>query len=172
MDFWEVIQRRCSVREFDAADVPQEDIDRILQAAVEAPSAGNCQPWHFVVVRDPAVRHGLAQAAFWQEFVAQAPVVIVVCTDAPRSAGRYGRRGTELYCLQDTAAATAHLLLAATALGWGGCWVGAFDESAASRVLVLPSHLRPVAMVPLGRSAEPTSRHTTRRPLRDITTYR
>jgi nitroreductase len=173
MDFWEVIRRRHSVRTFDPrAEVSQEVTTKILQAAIEAPSAGNRQPWHFIVVREPALRRGLAEAAYGQEFVAEAPVVIAVCADPNRSAARYGSRGSDLYCLQDTAAATEHILLAATDLGLGGCWVGAFNESAAARVLGLPSHLRPVALIPIGRPSAPSSRETSRRPLSEVISYR
>ena len=173
MDFWQAIHRRHSVREFDpGADVPPEQVQRILEAAIESPSAGNCQPWHFVVVRDLAVRQGLAKAAYGQAFLAQAPVVIVVCCDPARSTPRYGQRGLRLYSLQDTAAATEHILLAATALGLGSCWVGAFNEAAATRVLGLPKHLRPVALVAIGHPAAPSSRHTTRRPLEQVVSFR
>jgi nitroreductase len=172
MGFWELVRRRYSVREYDPdADVPPEQIRSILEAAIEAPSAGNCQPWHFVVVRDLDLREALAKAAYGQGFLAQAPVVIVVCCDPARSAMRYGRRGIGLYSLQDTAAATEHILLAATALGLGSCWVGAFDEAAAARALSLPKHLRPVALVSIGHPAVSSSRYTARRPLEQIVSY-
>lgn len=171
MDFWEVIERRHSVRHFTSEEVPPEAVNKILRAAIRAPSAGNRQPWHFYVVRNPEVKEGLAKAAWDQKFVAEAPVVIVVCADPGRSASRYGTRGSELYCLQDTAAATEHILLAATALGYGGCWVGAFDEEAAARVLNLPSHLRPVAIIPIGRPGREPGSRTGRRPLEDVTTF-
>jgi nitroreductase len=99
-------------------------------------------------------------------------VVIAVCADPDRSAARYGKRGTNLYCLQDTAAATEHILLAATALGLGGCWVGAFDEAAAARALALPEHLRPVALVSIGYAAVPASRTTDRRSLDEVATFK
>jgi nitroreductase len=76
---------------------------------VRAPSAGNVQPWHFYAVRDAHLRQALAAAAFGQSFVAQAPLVIVVCADADRSATRYGDRGRTLYCFQDTAAAITNM---------------------------------------------------------------
>lgn len=172
MDFWEVVQARYSVREFDPdVDVSAEEVERLLWAATRAPSAGNRQPWHFAVVRDAKVRRGLAAAAYDQTFVADAPVVIVVCADADQSAGRYGDRGRTLYVLQDTAAATEHILLAAFALGLGGCWVGAFDEGRASQVLQLNPRLRPVAILPIGRrGAEPGTR-TARRALPDVVTW-
>jgi nitroreductase len=172
MDFWQVLEDRYSVRNFDpAVDVPPETVERLLEAAIRAPSAGNRQPWHFYVVRAAGTREKLAQAAYGQGFVAQAPVVIVVCADAEQSAGRYGQRGRELYCLQDTAAAVEHILLAAVALGLGGCWVGAFDEARAINALNLPANHRPVAILPIGKPAAPPARHTSRQPLKTVATY-
>jgi nitroreductase len=169
VDFWEVVQSRHSVRAFDEdREVAPETVTRLLEAAVSAPSAGNRQPWHFYVVREQATRRALAQAALNQWFLSEAPVVIVVCADPERSAARYGDRGRYLYCLQDTAAAAENLLLAAVASGLGACWVGAFDEEAASRALDLPAHLRPVAIVPLGYPAGHPSSGTDRRALEAV----
>jgi nitroreductase len=172
MDFWQVLQERYSVRDFDTTlDVPPEMVERILEAAIRAPSAGNRQPWHFYVVRNVQMRQGLAAAAYGQGFIAQAPVAIVVCADAEQSAGRYGNRGRTLYCLQDTAAATEHILLAAVALGLGGCWVGAFDEAHAARVLGLPGRHRPVAILPIGKPARESARRTPRQPLQQVVSH-
>ena len=171
MDFWQVIESRRSIRRFDpAADVPPEMVERLLSAAILAENAGNRQPWHFYVVRDPEMRQGLVAAAHGQGFISQAPVAIVVCADAEQSAGRYGQRGRELYCLQDTAAAVDHILLAAVALGLGSCWVGAFDEGEAARVLDLPDHHRPVAILPIGKPAEAPAPRP-RQPLKEVATY-
>jgi nitroreductase len=172
MDFWQVLEERYSVRNFDPnVDVPAEIVEHLLQAAIRAPSAGNRQPWHFYVVRDLAVRQGLVDAAWGQGFIAQAPVAIVVCADADQSAGRYGERGRELYCLQDTAAATEHILLAAVALGLGGCWVGAFDEGHAARVMNLPKRHRPVAILAIGKPTRETTARTPRQPLQKVVSY-
>jgi nitroreductase len=171
MDFWQVIEARHSVRRFDpAVEIPPDVVERLLNAAILAPTAGNRQPWHFYVVRDPQLRQGLAAAARGQSFICQAPVAIVVCADAEQSAGRYGQRGRELYCLQDTAAAVEHILLGAVALGFGSCWVGAFDESEAARVLDLPGHHRPVAILPIGKPAEMPNRRP-RQPLSQVATH-
>jgi nitroreductase len=172
VDFWELIDARASVRQFSAGrDVSIAEVELLLGAAVRAPSAGNRQPWHFCVVRDPQVKQALAAAAYGQSFVAQAPVVIVVCTVPARSAARYGQRGTDLYCLQDTAAAAEHLLLAAVALGLGGCWVGAFDEDLAAEALTLSRAMRPVALIPIGQPAAAPKRRTERLPLSEVTTF-
>jgi len=169
MDLWKVIEGRYSVRDFGPEEVNESTVNRILEAAIRAPSAGNRQPWHFIVVRYGEMKRKLAAAAGGQDFVGSAPVVIVVCADAERSATRYGDRGRELYCLQDTAAAIEHILLAATALGLGTCWVGAFDEQAAARALSLPGRLRPVAMVPIGHPATVPAKRRQRRPLSEVT---
>jgi nitroreductase len=172
MDFWQVLEKRSSVRDFEpGVEVSPEAVERLLSAAIRAPSAGNLQPWHFYIVRNPALRWELAAAAGDQEAVGQAPVVIVVCADAERSASRYRRRGRELYCLQDTAAATEHILLAAVALGLGACWVGAFDEHRAARVLNLPRRHRPVAMLPIGKPAGSPTRRTSRQPLENVASF-
>lgn len=171
MEFWDVIQARRSVRQFrQDKPVKEAQVQRLLEAAISAPSAGNRQPWHFYVVRSQAVKDGLARAAFNQAFVAEAPVVIVVCADAARSSARYGSRGRDLYCIQDTAIATTHILLAAVDMGLGACWVGAFDEDEAATALRLPTVLRPVAIVPIGYPVKEGGARTPRRPLDEVVT--
>jgi len=172
MDFWEVIRLRHSVRDYDDRDVAQDIIERVLDAAIQAPSAGNLQSWHFIIVRNEGLRTALAQAAFGQKFVARAPVVIAVCAKPDHSGSRYGDRGKDLFTIQDTAAAIEHILLAATALGLGTCWVGAFDERAATQALALPNDLRPVALVPIGYPRRPSSRSTSRHPVSEVSEIR
>ncbi|MCR4403664.1 MAG: nitroreductase family protein [Firmicutes bacterium] len=149
-DLVEAIEQRRSVREFKPDAVPDATISRIIGCALMAPSAGNIQPWRFWVVKRPDVKAALADAAFGQGFVKEAPVVVVVAVEPKRSESKYGRRGSELYCIQDTAAAIENMLLTAVAYGLGACWVGAFDEDAARRALGLPEGERPVAMIPIG----------------------
>jgi len=169
VDFWQALEGRHSVRNFDKdRDVSPGVVTRLLEAAIRAPSAGNCQPWFFFVVRNQEVKRALAHAALGQWFLSEAPVVIVVCTEPERSALRYGERGRHLYSLQDTAAAIENTLLAAVASGLGACWVGAFNEEEASVALDLPSHLRPVAIVPIGYPAGRPSLRTDRRGLDEV----
>jgi nitroreductase len=154
MDVFDAIKGRRSVRAFRSDPVKEEDLQRILDAARLAPSAGNCQPLELVIVRDRATKQRLAHAAHGQSFIAEAPVAIVVCANIPRASRRYGRRGEELYCIQDTAAATQNIHLAAYALGYATCWIGAFDEKAAADVIKAPPGVKPVAIVPIGKPAE------------------
>jgi len=152
------IEERRSVRRFKPDPIPTATIGRLVDAARRAPSAGNIQPWHFTVVLNEHLRRVLAAAAYGQSFVAEAPVCVVVAAEPERSAARYGERGRNLYCLQDTAAAVENLLLAATAYGLGSCWVGAFDEEELRRILGLPKERRPVAIIALGYPAEEEKR--------------
>jgi nitroreductase len=165
------IFERRSCRAFRPDPIPKEDLDRLLESMRMAPSAGNCQPWRFLVVQSKEEREALAVAAFGQDFIAEAPIAIVVCGEAARSSARYESRGRDLYVLQDTAAATENLLIAATALGYGSCWIGAFDEAEAARALSLPQKLRPVAIVPIGKAAKKLGK-ATRRPMSEIVEMR
>jgi nitroreductase len=151
MDFFEVVEKRHSIRRFDRTkEIPEGDLNKILETAIKAPSAGNRQAWDFIIVKDQEIKKQLVRGAFSQSFIAQAPVVVVVCANKERSAMVYGKRGSELYCLQDTAAAIQTMLLALTALGYGACWVGAFNESAVREVMKIPEGSRPVAIIPIG----------------------
>jgi nitroreductase len=154
MDVFGCMKARAEVRKYKKDPVPEDAIEKMLQAAIQAPSAGNLQDWEFVVVRSVEVKRELAIAAFNQTFVAEAPVVIVVCSDLDRVSSRYGERGSSLYSIQDTAAATENLLLAAHDLGLGSCWVGAFNEERVKEVMVLPTHVRPLVIIPVGYPAE------------------
>ena len=154
MELFEAIRRRRSIRAFTEEEVSEREIKELLEAAILAPSAGNIQPWSFVVIRDHDTKRKLAEAALNQFFIEKVPVVIVVLADWNRSRRHYGSRGANLYCLQDTAAAIQNMLLAAVALGLGACWVGAFQEDMVSAVLEVPEGFRPVAIVPVGRPAE------------------
>ena len=154
MDILDAIMGRRSVRAYARRDVPEEIVERLIDAARWAPSAGNVQPWEFIVVRKHETKRKLVVAALNQTFIEEAPVVIVVCADETRSARAYGSRGATLYCIQDTAAAIQNLHLAAYSMGLGTCWVGAFREALAREALKLPSHVRPVAIIPVGYPAE------------------
>jgi nitroreductase len=167
MELSEAIKGRRSVRAFKPQDVPEEMVERLIDAARHAPSAGNIQPWEFVIARKLETKQKLSRAAFNQAFVEEAPVVIVVCADEIRSSMGYGSRGETLYCLQDTAAATQNILLTAYSLGLGTCWVGAFNENEAKKALKAPEGIRPVAMIPVGYPNKSPSQRG-RRPVKQI----
>ena len=101
--------------------------------------SGERSALEFVIVRNSETKKALAEAALGQSFVEEAPVVIVVCANEDSSSGRYGARGKALYCIQDTSAAVQNIHLAARSFGLGACWVGAFEEDRARRVLRIPA---------------------------------
>ncbi|MBI2925296.1 MAG: nitroreductase family protein [Verrucomicrobia bacterium] len=167
MNLFETIKARQSVRAYEAKPIEPAKLEAILGAANQAPSAGNVQAYQICVVRDAKLKRALAKAALDQGFIAQAPVVLVFCADARRAAAHYRSRGEQLYCVQDATIAAAYAQLAATALGLATCWVGAFDEQEARRIIGVPSTHRPVAIIPVGSPAE-TPERTPRRALGEL----
>jgi nitroreductase len=167
LDVMECIKQRRSIRSFLPKPVERDLIEKIIQAATWAPSAGNWQSWRFVVVCRDELRTALVKAASDQEFIAEAPTVVVVCAEPGRAENTYGERARNLYCLQDSAAAIQNLLLAAHANGLGACWIGDFDEVAVQRLLKLGEQYRPIAIIPLGYPNE-TPNPRWRRPLREV----
>lgn len=162
VDVFEAIKGRRSIRAFKHAEISTEVIEKLVEAAHFAPSAGNIQPWEFIIVRKPELKKELAKAALDQCFISEADVVIVVCADENRSSQRYGTRGRTLYCLQDTAAAVQNINLAAYSLGLATCWVGAFREELVRRIIQVPAGVRPVALIPVGYAAESPSQRKRR----------
>ena len=167
MDFFDLVQKRHSIRAYRAKPVERGKIESILDSVHLAPSAGDLQAFEIVVVDDAETKRALADAALGQDFVATAPVVLAFCANPARSEGKYGKRGATLYCVQDATIAAAYAQIAATALGLGSCWVGAFDEAAVARVLAAPQRIRPIALMALGYGAEQPERPP-RWPLTDI----
>ncbi len=170
MDVHEAIKGRRSIRAFKNKDVPQEIVEKLIDFGRWAPSAGNIQPWEFIIVRKPEIKRRLVEAALGQTFIEEAPVVIVICVNEYRSSQGYGVRGETLYCIQDTAASIQNILLTACSLGLGTCWVGAFREEEAREILKIPYGVRPVAIIPVGYPAEAPS-PPSRRPISRIVHY-
>jgi nitroreductase len=153
MEFFSVLAQRRSVRSYLSRPVEEVKLKRIFEAANLAPSAGNLQAYQVHVVRDQAKRNALAEASHGQTFLAEAPVCLVFCADPQRSAARYGKRGSELYCVQDATIAGSFAMLAAVDLGLATVWVGDFDEKKVQKVLANES-IRPVAIFSLGYAGE------------------
>ncbi len=167
MDLLDAIGKRRSIRYFKRQDLPQGTVEKLLEAARQAPSAGNVQPWEFVVASTQKTKMDISQATFGQKNLQEASVVIVVCADEKRAAESYGDRGKTLYCIQDTAAAIQNIMLTACSLGLGTCWIGAFKEVQIKKVIYAPKGMRPVALIPVGYPDEaPQARQ--RRPLAEI----
>ncbi len=154
MDFFDVIAARHSVRTYKPDPIPDELIAQCLEAARLAPSWRNGQCWRFFVIKDKATIEKLALQRVYgypiNAWLKSAPVVVVACAD-PRESGQHGDLP---YWAVDTAIAMEHLVLAATALGLGTCWIGGFDEKIVRTLLGVPEPIRVVAYTPLGYPAE------------------
>ena len=156
MEFFEVINKRHCTRSFLSKKISKRDISRLIEAGKRAPSAGGIYPVEFAVVKDQVAKIKLADTTanvlHRMDFIAQASAVIVVYADVEKTESRYKARGRDLYVIQDAATAAENIFLAATALGIGACWVGAFDEEGVRKVIGLKSHERPMVIMPLGYS--------------------
>lgn len=161
MDLFEAMRSRRSVRSYCTTEISEADLTAVLEAMSSAPSAGNLQAYDVVVVRDAERRRRLAHAAARQQFVAEAPLVMVFFMSPERARFKYGRRADTLYACQDATIAAAYAQLAALARGLSSVWVGAFDDEEVKRIVAAPEGLRPTSMLVLGYAAErpePTSR--------------
>ena len=144
---FEAMHTRRSVRKFQSAPIAQEHVRHMLSAAMTAPSAGNAQPWQFVVVTDRAKLDLVGEKHPYSSFSKQAPLAILVCGDLSRE--KYPG-----FWPQDCAAATQNLLLAAYGLGYGTCWCGVYPnvilQPLFTDLFKLPPHVIPMAWVVVG----------------------
>lgn len=166
MDLFATIQQRYSVRAYASTPVEEAKLQQVLEAARLAPTAANRQPFQILVIRT-AGREADLRRIYARDFFVQAPLLIGVC-GVPAAA--WVRRDGHNYVDVDAAIVMDHLVLAATALGLGTCWVAAFDPAAAREVLGLPPELEPVAFTPLGYPADPP-REKKRKPLSELVRY-
>lgn len=148
------IATRTSIRDYEARTVEKEKIEKMLRAAMAAPTAMNKQPWHFVVVDQRNVLDALAGANPYAKMLKKAPLAIVVCGNTDKMIEGGGRD----FWIQDASAATENLLLAAHAMGLGAVWTGAYPSEerciSISKVLSLSDNLIPLNMIVVGYPAE------------------
>ena len=168
MDFYTVIEQRRSVRKYKSDPIPDDVLDRILNAARIAPSAKNYQPWRFVVVKDPDIKQKLVAASRNQGFVGEGAVIIIGCALVDIAWGRMG--GYMSSWSVDLTIAMDHLILAATREGLGTCWIGAFDEAQVKKILNIPDNVRVLALTPVGYPAE-TPKDRGRKPSNEVISY-
>ena len=147
MDFMDVITERKSVRGYADKPVEEDKLSKVLDAARLAPSWANKQCCRYIVVKEKTKIQELAGRFSWLK---QAPVIIVACADPKDSGDRNGMN----YYLVDVGISMQQLVLAATALELGTCWIGAFDEASVKNVLGVPENIKVVAMTPLGYPAK------------------
>ncbi len=167
MDLSELIQRRYSVRAYKPDPVEEEKLAQVLEAARLAPTAANRQPFQLIVIRT-AGREAELGRIYGRAWFTQAPLVICAC-GIPSQGWVRGSDGKN-YTDVDVTIVMDHLILAATNLGLGTCWVAAFNPTAAREVLDLPDGVEPIAFTPLGYPAD-RPRPKERKPLSDLVRY-
>lgn len=163
MELFEAIHTRRSIRKFEDAPVSDELVRDILDAAMSAPSAGNAQPWHFIVIRDKALREAIPAFSPYAGMIVHAPLGILVCAELTLE--KYPG-----YWVQDCSAAMQNLLLAAHGKGLGAVWTGVHPmtdrEEGFRKLLALPDTVKPLGFAVLGRPAQESGRRDRFKPER------
>jgi nitroreductase len=160
MDVFKAIEGRRSIRKYQTMDVEDEKIDKIIESARIAPSAANRQEWKFLVVKDQNTRDKLVEACNGQKFVAQAPVLILACSTESEKVMPCGQYAYTV----DLSIALSFMILEATELELGTCWLGAYNEEMVKSILNIPEEIRVVGITALGYPDEnpgPRPRKTT-----------
>lgn len=165
MDILEIIKGRRSIRAYLKKSIPKNIVEGLKEALIWAPSAGNLQTRKFFFIFNQEIKNRLVNAALNQTFISEVPLVIVACADLTIEK-YYGKRGIELYALQDIAASIQNLMLFCYERGLGSVWIGAFNENQVRKILNLSSNLRPVSIIPVGYPAE--SPHPPERVSKDV----
>jgi nitroreductase len=168
MSVLEVIQKRRSLRKYKGNSIPEDVLQRVLEAARLAPSGKNYQPWKFIIVQDKELKEKLAQASAEQFFMAEAPIIIVGCGFPDDSYSRMGRYMKSWPV--DVTIALEHLILQAAEEGLGTCWIGSFEETEVKSILNIPENVRVLALIPLGYPDE-TPPYRGRKRLDEIVSY-
>lgn len=168
-DFLRLVRARRSSRGYLDTPVTDDQLSYILEAARLAPSAVNRQPWQFVVVRSDKAKEALRRC-YNREWFATAPLYIVVCVDEENSWHR--PEDDKAHCDVDGSIAAEHIVLAATALGLGSCWVCRFDPKVVAEALALDPSFRPLALIPIGVAAPESTGALLRKPLDEIVMWR
>lgn len=167
MEYFELVQKRRSVRSYRPDPVEQEKLERILEAARLAPTACNKQEFRVIVI-ETAGRKEELKRIYGRDWFVEAPYILCVCSIPGKT---WVRRDNKNYADVDAAIVMDHIILAATAQGLGTCWIGAFDPQAAREVLGLDDTLEPVVFTPLGYAKDATG-NKVRKPLEDLVVYR
>ncbi|MFP4082856.1 MAG: nitroreductase family protein [Candidatus Aminicenantes bacterium] len=148
MSVLDAIQKRRSIRKYTQDSIPDQVLQRVLEAARLAPSGKNLQPWRFILVKDEGLKKKLAVASAGQFFIAKAPIVVVACgfpDDCYARMGRYMKSWPV-----DVTIALEHLILQAQQEGLGTCWIGSFEEKEVKDILNIPDKVKVLALTPLG----------------------
>jgi nitroreductase len=166
MDFQELIRQRYSVRAYKPDPVEEEKLQKALDAARLAPTAANRQPIQLIVLHTTGREEDLKRI-YKKDWFRQAPVVVLACAVYD---GAWSRMDNKNYAEVDATIAMDHLVLAATDLGLGTCWIAAFDPQAVREILKLPEGVEPIALTPIGYPAD-QPKEKKRKPLTELVRY-
>ena len=166
MNMLDTIKNRYSVRDYRPDKVEESLLEQVLDAARLAPTAANRQPFTIIVVGTDGREEELRRI-YDREWFVKAPVILCACGAASQG---WSRMDGKSYVDVDVAIAMDHLILAATSLGLGTCWIAAFDAAAAREVLNLPDGIEPIVFTPIGYAAD-RPRAKQRKPLADLVRY-
>lgn len=150
MEFEELIKKRHSVREYANKEIEKEKIEKIINIASSAPSAGNLKAYKIIIITDRKTKEALYYSSLEQDSILQAGAVLVFLADQNQSSKRYGKRGAELYSIQDATIAAAYAQLEICNLGLCSVWIGAFNEEEIKKHLKLKQGEVPIAIIPIG----------------------
>ena len=167
MDFSEVINKRTSVRKYKAQQPAKEQLEAIIEAARQAPSACNRQPWKFYVIQSAEILEKVRQA-YDREWFRTSPTVIVVAGNHDES--WYRQADGKDHCDIDVAIAAEHIALAATNEGLSSCWICNFDKPLLAKILNIEGNKEPIVMFAIGFADETAKPHT-RKELSEVVEY-
>lgn len=167
MEFYQVIENRKSVKKFKSSKLQKDKIEKIINSAMRGPSWKNNTSYKFILVEDMEKKNMLATAIMNKTdevatAIKDAPMVAVVIANPQKS----GTVENKEYYLVDSAIAMEHFILAATAEGYGTCWVGAIDEDKVKDALCIPKEFKVVALTPVGE-AEEINEHNEKKDIKD-----
>ena len=168
MEFLELAKQRYSVRAYKSVPVEDEKLQKVLGAARLAPTACNLQPFQLIVIHT-SDREDELRRIYNPSWFVQAPIVICACAIPSQS---WNRRDGKNYCYVDVTIAVDHLIMAATDLGLGTCWIGAFNPDEARSILGLPDNVEPIVFTPLGYPDDkPSDLHKSRKSINELVRY-
>ncbi len=159
-NFFQVLQERRSIRKFNSTKIDKELIKKIINACDSSPSAGGLQSFEIYYIDNLEIKNQIVKAAMDQEFIAEAPLLLVFCANSMRS-NKYGKKA-ELFSIQDATIAASYAQLTACALGLSSVWVGAFNHEKVSTILGLPDNITPITLLPIGYKDEEPQMKITR----------
>jgi len=177
MSFLDLANRRYSVRNYKNTPVPEEEINRCIEAARLAPSACNSQPWKFIIVDDLKLKNELAKVGFegfldFNHFAFKAPVLVLMVSERQKIFAKFGGIVKKKnFSLMDIGIAAEHFCLQAAEEGLGTCILGWFNEKKIKKLLSIPKLKRVELIISVGFSADEKIPHKKRKNIDEILSY-